>query len=280
MNSKQIPAKEIEFLKAAARYLERPSLLVRITDLIGKPIALGMELLPAAVKKSISNATQAALEKALNLSISTIPSGTIGSFDLGVRNSYWTDWLHTGMTVVSGAAGGFFGLAALPIELPITTCLMLRSISSIADDFGHDLTSVKIRLECLAVLALGSPSGLDDEIDTAYFTSRVAMARFIDDTAKWLAKKSGQEVAQAIAEKSAPALIQFIAKVAARFEVVIAEKAMVEALPVIGAVTGAAINAALTDHFNAVARFHFGIRALEAKYGVQEIRELYGACRA
>jgi hypothetical protein len=33
---------------------------------------------------------------------------------------------------------------------------MLRGISSIADDYGHNLNDIKIRLECLSVFAMGS----------------------------------------------------------------------------------------------------------------------------
>ena len=36
--------------------------------------------------------------------------------------------LHKALVTTSGAVGGSFGLAALPIELPISTIIMLRSI--------------------------------------------------------------------------------------------------------------------------------------------------------
>jgi hypothetical protein len=34
--------------------------------------------------------------------------------------------LHKALAVTSGAVGGSFGLVALPIELPISTVIMLR----------------------------------------------------------------------------------------------------------------------------------------------------------
>jgi hypothetical protein len=42
-------------------------------------------------------------------------------------------------------------------------------------------------------------------------------------------------------------------------------------------VTGAAINAAFLDHFNRVARYHFGIRRLERIYGVDVVQGAYSA---
>ena len=55
----------------------------------------------------------------------------------------------------SGGIGGVFGLAALPIELPVSTAIMLRSIADIARSEGHDISQVKTKLECLEVFALG-----------------------------------------------------------------------------------------------------------------------------
>ncbi len=275
MKPKNPTKNETSFVKTAAQYLEKPSLAVQMTNLIGKPVAAGIAMLPSGAQETIATVSRSALENALSASIATIPSGTNGSFDSGVKASYWTDWKHTVLTMATGAAGGFFGFAALPIELPLTTGIMLRSIASIADDFGHDLSSHTTRLDCLSVFAMGSPSDKDDNLESAYFASRLAMAEVIQNAAKWLAQKTSEEIAQAIAEKSAPALISFIAKIAARFEVVITEKAMAEAIPGIGAVTGASINGAFSDHFNAVARFHFGLRALEEKHGAEAIRSLY-----
>jgi hypothetical protein len=57
----------------------------------------------------------------------------------------------------------------------------------------------------------------------------------------------------------------------------VSQKFLAQGLPVIGAVTGAAINAAFTDHFNAVARYHFGIRKLERQFGEELIQAAYQA---
>ena len=84
-------------------------------------------------------------------------------------------------------------------------------------------------------------------------------------------------MAEALARGTAPPLLQFIGRVAAQFNVAVSQKFLAQSLPVVGGVTGAAINAAFTDHFNAVARYHFGIRALERRHGEEPIRAAYRA---
>jgi len=275
MNSIPLKKSDREFIREAADYLENPSFLVRVTDLIGKPIEAGIEALPEGARKTITQVTQSSLETGLDIAIGTIGRGGAGGFDSGREESRLTDWLHTAATAVTGGVGGFFGLAALPVELPITTGIMLRAIASIGNDFGHDLSDPRVRLECLSVFAMGSPAKEDDEMESAYFTTRIAMARMLEQAAAWIAGKSAREVASAVANGSAPALIRFIAQVASRFEVVVTEKAVAQALPWLGAATGAAINAGFSDHFNTVARFHFGILALEKKYGREQVQLFY-----
>ena len=67
--------------------------------------------------------------------------------------------LHKALVTTSGAVGGSFGLAALPIELPISTIIMLRSIGDIARSEGEDLTTPETALSCLQVFALGGLKG-------------------------------------------------------------------------------------------------------------------------
>ena len=58
-----------------------------------------------------------------------------------------------------GSAGGAFGLAALPFELPVSTIIMLRSIADIARSEGEDLSDPDTALSCVQVFALGGRAG-------------------------------------------------------------------------------------------------------------------------
>lgn len=275
MTTKQPSSLEIEFIKKAAVFLENPSFLIKLTNIIGKPVEKGIELLPPKAQDLVATATRKALDKALSLAIKTISTGEAGSFEIGQENSSTTNLFHAGATAVLGMASGAVGVIGLPVELPITTSIMLRSIASIANDHGQDVNTIKTRLECLTVFAMGSASKEDDAMDSAYFTSRLALSKFVDEAAKWAAKKTGQEISAAISAKSAPVLIQFISKIAARYNVVVTDALLAKAIPGVAMVTGAMINAAFTDYFNTVAHFHFGILALEERYGEGTIRALY-----
>ncbi len=76
-------------------------------------------------------------------------------------------------------------------------------------------------------------------------------------------------------------MVRLISQVAARFGVAVSEKAAAQAVPILGAVGGAAINVAFAEHFQILARGHFIVRRLERRYGpdaVQfEYRRLQGA---
>ncbi len=62
---------------------------------------------------------------------------------------------------------------------------------------------------------------------------------------------------------------------ASRFGVVVSQKVAALALPVIGALGGAAVNYAFIQHFQEVARGHFTIRRLERAYGKNVVRTEY-----
>jgi hypothetical protein len=169
---------------------------------------------------------------------------------------------------VTGAIGGFFGLPALAVELPISTTIMLRSIAAIAQAAGEDLSSPEARLACLQVFALGGSTRKDDSAETAYYAVRAALAKSVAEAVTFIGERG-------VAEESAPVLVRLIAQIAARFGVVVSEKVAAEALPVVGAAGGASINLLFIDHFQNVAQAHFTIRKVERKYGQDAVRAEY-----
>ena len=68
------------------------------------------------------------------------------------------------------------GLAALPIELPVTTTLMLRAIADIARHHGEDLSTLEARLACVEVFALGATAA-ERRMDVGYYASRALLSR-------------------------------------------------------------------------------------------------------
>jgi hypothetical protein len=250
-------------LRHARNLLEQPGLATRLTGLIGMPLERAMELLPAQWSKAVTVATEKSLETALKAAVKTLGDQHRGSS---------SEFLHRVAVATTGAGGGAFGLAGLPVELPLSTTLMLRSIADIARSEGETLESLEARMACLEVFALGGRTSADDASESAYFLVRAALARAVADAAKFIAERG-------IVQEGAPVLVRLIAQVAARFGVVVTEKVAAQAVPLLGAAAGGAINVLFMNHFQQVARGHFIVRRLERAYSPEFIRAEYERLR-
>jgi hypothetical protein len=172
------------------------------------------------------------------------------------------------LAATSGAIGGLFGIAGLPIELPVSTILMLRSIADVARSEGEDLATIEAREACIQVFALGGRSTGDDAAETGYFAVRAILARTVGEAAEFVAEKG-------IVQEGAPVLVRLLAGFASRSSIAVSEKALLQFLPLVGAVGGAGINVLFITHFQRMARGHFIVRRLERTYGREEVRRAY-----
>ena len=154
------------------------------------------------------------------------------------------------------------------MELPVSTVIMLRSIAEIALSEGEDLSDPEAALSCVQVFALGARADSSNSFDQGYFAVRSMLAKSVTEAARFIAERS-------VVEESAPVLVRFITLVAARFGLVVTQKAAAQALPIVGALGGAVVNYAFIDHFQNVAHGHFSIRRLERIYGKNLIRTEY-----
>ena len=75
-------------------------------------------------------------------------------------------------------------------------------------------------------------------------------------------------------------LVRFMAQIGSRFGIIVSQKFAAQALPMIGALGGAAVNYAFMHHFQGVADAHFLVRRLERIYGQEEVRAQYERLRA
>jgi hypothetical protein len=250
--------KDLAALRTAVRLLEHPGLAARLTNLVGKPIDLISNALPAATSHAIATATAKGLEAALKVALQTMRRTPHAGSQL----------FHKVLATASGAAGGAFGLATLPIELPVSTIIMLRSIADIARSEGEDLTEPEAALSCVQVFALGGRTGPVDATQSGYFAVRGMLAKSVTEAARFIAERG-------IIEEGAPVLVRFILQVASRFGVVVTQKVVAQTLPVVGALGGAAVNYAFIEHFQDVARGHFTVRRLERVYGKDVIQTEY-----
>lgn len=147
--------------------------------------------------------------------------------------------------VAAGAAGGAGGLATAVAELPVTVTLFLNAIRSVARDAGLDPDQDWVRAECLQVFAAGSPLARDDGVNTSFLASRLAL--------------TGSTVQN------------LIAAIAPRLAAVLGQKLAAQAVPVIGAVSGAALNAAFLSYYREVARVRFALVKLAQVHGSEAV---------
>jgi EcsC protein family len=250
-------------LARAREVLEKPGLAVRLTDLLGRPVEMAVAALPAAASRVVHRATSAALDQALSVALRTLDADPDPP----------ADWLHRLAAGAAGAGGGAFGLAGLPVELPVSTTLMLRAIADHARAQGENLSLPEPRLECLAVFAYGSPRAVDDAADAGYFAVRAALARSVSEAARFLASR---ELSRAAADRGAPALARLLAAVASRFGAAVSEKAAAQLVPLLGAAGGAAINLTFMHHYQRTAWGHFTVRRLERVHGEAAVRAAWG----
>lgn len=245
-------------LARAHAQLEARSLAIRLAEVAGQPVDRVLGMMPKLATKTLNLAVEAAILNCLKLAISSIdpgarhpPAGNLASLLAGL----------------SGGVSGFFGFAALPFELPMTTTLMLRTIADTARHNGEDLTKLEARLACLEVFALGAGKS-SKRLDLGYYASRAMLSRFADEASALLIERG-------LAAVSAPLVRRLLAEIAARYGVVVSERIAASALPVIGAVGGAAVNVTFINHFQRIAQGHFTIRRLERRYGAQAVRRHY-----
>ncbi|HJW24095.1 MAG TPA: EcsC family protein [Rhodocyclaceae bacterium] len=254
---------DLATLSQAKAVLEHPGLAIRLANVVGKPFDRALRLLPPAAHAAISRATDAAVRQCLKAALRTLDEKA--SAAAPPRND-----LHKFAVGLTGALGGAFGLAALAVELPVTTTLMFRSICDIARSQGEDLQDTDTRLECLTVLALGGPTAADDDAETGYFAVRAALAEMISQSASELA-------ARGVGATTASGLLRLVNRVAERFSVQVSQQVAAKSIPVVGAVLGATVNTAFMEHFQRMAQAHFTVRRLERQYGPAAVAVVYDA---
>ncbi len=155
--------------------------------------------------------------------------------------------------MTTGAAGGAGGLASSLVELPITITVFLHAIRAEARSAGFDPGSDGIRAACLEVFSDASPLRQDDGMNTAFLSARLAL--------------------------TGPAVHKIIATVAPRLALVLGQKLAAQTVPILGAATGAAINAAYLSYYREIARIRFALMRLAQSHGGEAVAKAFeSAC--
>ena len=237
------PAARAELSRAMQRLESGGGLVVRLADLLGGAMGRGVRLgtrslgiVPGA-QEAVQRVTEVALKRAFDIAVLRL--GREGQLEQSMRVS-------GPLVMVSGAVGGFIGMGGYVPDAAVTSLTIMREIARIAVEEGEDLADPEARAACLQVFALNAGQRSGAEPESSYFSARFLM--------------QGRPMAMLLTD------------VARRFGLTLSQKFALQAVPVVGAVAGASLNAAFLAHYRELARAHFTIRRLERKFGEAEIR--------
>lgn len=233
MREPNLPTQSVpaQIAHLAQRHRAANNVGMQLMNVLGGQADSLLTRLPEGVKSGLEEATRGALQVAFQtakMSREKLPDQK--------------NWLNTAMATAMGAVGGAGGLATALGELPVTTTVLMRAIQGIAAEHGFDPNRPEIAQDCLTVFAAAGPLEDDDGVDIAFLSSRLA-----------LTGSTAQRV---------------IAAIAPRLSVVMGQKLAAQAVPILGAAAGAAVNFAFTNYYQQMAHVHFGLLALSRDSGV------------
>jgi len=152
---------------------------------------------------------------------------------------------------------------------------LMRPLPYIARSQGFDVRDPLAQAECIQVFAMGGPSEGDDAAESAYYGMRNAMVMAAQEVGISLAEVAAKQSLGRAPQEASSVLVRLIEVVAKRLGIQVTEKMAAQAVPVVGAVSGAAINVLFTRHFQDMARGHFTVLRLEQRYGKEAVSEQY-----
>ena len=230
------PDLDMEIAALAYAYGRANGPFVKLVNRLGGGLEGQMSRLPASVRAELERAVSQALQKAHGLA----------AMGRGPRGATYA-------AMACGAFGGAAGLAGSLVELPVTITVMLHAIRSEAVAAGYDPEDPKIRLACIEVFSAGSPLRVDDGVNTAFLSARLAM--------------------------TGGTLQKVLAVVVPRLAVVFGQKLAAQAVPVMGALTGAALNAAFLTYYREIARIRFRLLRLSEVHGAEQVLTAFAAAQ-
>ncbi len=238
-NLPAIPANDIapHIAALAQRYRRANGPVMALVNRLGGTLEKQMDLIPEGFRGQIDRV----VARALDASYSVAGQGARLP-DMGKRGS-----MIAAMT--TGAVGGAGGLPTALAELPVTITVILHAIQQAAREEGFDPTDASVRAECIRVFGAGSPLAADDGVNTSFLSARLTL--------------------------TGPAVQKVIATVAPKLAVAMGQKLAAQAIPVVGAVTGAALNAAFLNYYREVALVRFALLRLAQVHGAEHVLQAF-----
>lgn len=221
---------EDEIRALAQRYRAADSVGMQLLNIVGGQAEGLLDRLPGPTRDRLNAATEKALQTALEAA--TRSRGVVPDQKA---------WLNTALTTAMGAAGGAGGLPSALAEVPVTVTVLMRAIQGIAAEHGFDPSDPEVAQDVLLVFSSAGPLAHDDGADMGFLAARVSI--------------------------TGAGLNALIARIAPRLATVLGQKLAAQAVPILGAAAGAAVNFAFTSYYQQMAHVQFGLKALAQRSG-------------
>ncbi|MBS0123133.1 EcsC family protein [Thetidibacter halocola] len=203
---------------------------LKVIGLINRPTERAISRLPQGTQEQLERLTAKALERAMDAA----------SASQGILSRH--PWADTASLAAAGALGGLGGLPSALVELPVTVTLMARVVQGQARAHGYDPDEMQTRRDCLLAFAAEGPVAGRDGADLGFLATRLTL--------------TGASVRAGIG------------MVAPRVAALIGRSLATRAVPVLGAATGAAVNASYAGYYRDMAGVVFGLRRLSEESGL------------
>ena len=228
-----------QLLRLADKYLAARGAFTSFLELTGRWVEDGMNFLPANWRDEVHVKARQALSWAFQQIVKRMDAG-----ELHKPSSHRRYRL---LSTTSGLMTGSVGLPGIFADLPTSTLLILLSIADIARSHGHDIRDPEVQAACIEAFMFGGPTDEDNDADLAFWSARAA----------------------------SPLVADMLPQVAARLGASWISLLPARAVPIVSSLASAAINWHFSGYFQTMGEVIFGLRPLEQKYGLQEVRALF-----
>lgn len=227
------PFPEVEIALLAKRARKAGGPLMAVLNKVGGSLESRLSLLPDGLRRQIDAVTLVSLDRAFTVAKLGRHAPDLGGAAAPI------------VAALAGAAGGAGGLATSVAELPVTITLILHTICTAAEAEGFDPAEEWVKAEILQIFASGSPMARDDGVNTAFISARITL--------------------------TGPALQRLISTLAPKIAAALGQKLAAQSVPVLGALSGAALNATFLSHYRELARIRFALLRHAQTHGAERV---------
>jgi hypothetical protein len=173
---------------------------------------------------------------------------------------------HIGLAAAEGGAAGLFGFVALPADVAALIALSLRLIRQVGVEYGFEEDNEMERQFCFSVMQGASANTVEEKVAAQFLLAELSQT-IAKQTFKSMAEKATHNM---VGKEAAIVALRALAK---QIGVNLTKRKMLEAIPVVGLVVGAASSAWFLRDIGIAAQMAYRERWLDQREQVREAAE-------